>query len=37
MKTWSTIGVFGHIGFAMFVFEGNAAVINIRAEAKHPE
>jgi amino acid permease len=37
IQTWSTIGVFGHIGFAMFVFEGNAAVINIRSEAKHPE
>ena len=37
LKVWSTIGVFGHIGFAMFVFEGNAAVINIRAETKNAE
>jgi amino acid permease len=27
----------GHIGFAMFVFEGNAAVVNVRAECKKPE
>jgi amino acid permease len=26
----------GHIGFAMFVFEGNAAVVNVRAECKNP-
>ena len=24
----------GYIGFAMFVFEGNAAVVNVRAECK---
>jgi len=29
--------VLGHIGFAMFVFEGNAAVVNVRAECKKPE
>lgn len=27
--------VFGHIGFAMYMFEGNACVVNIRAEAKN--
>ena len=32
---WSWTGVFGHIGFAMFVFEGNAAVTNVRAETKN--
>lgn len=32
---WDTAGVFGHIGVAMFVFEGNAVVMNVRAEARH--
>jgi len=33
--TWNTNGIIGHIGFAMFVFEGNAAVTNVRAETKN--
>jgi amino acid permease len=37
IQTWNTVGVFGHIGFAMFVFEGNAAVINVRAETKNQD
>ena len=37
IKAWDTVGVFGHIGFAMFVFEGNAAVINVRAETKNQQ
>lgn len=28
-------GVFGHIGVAMFVFEGNAVIMNVRAETKN--
>ena len=31
--TFDFIGVAGHIGVAMFIFEGNAAVLNVRAEA----
>jgi amino acid permease len=27
-------GVFGHIGVAMFVFEGNACIVNVRDESK---
>lgn len=27
-------GIFGHIGVAMFIFEGNACIVNIRDEAK---
>lgn len=30
-------GMFGHIGVAMFVFEGNAVIMNVRAEAKNKE
>ena len=30
-------GVLGHIGVAMFIFEGNGVVINIRAETKNQE
>lgn len=28
-------GMFGHIGVAMFVFEGNAVIMNVRAETKN--
>ena len=28
-------GVLGHIGVAMFVFEGNAAILNVRAECRN--
>ena len=36
--SWFNIsGMFGHIGVAMFVFEGNAVIMNVRAEAKHKE
>jgi hypothetical protein len=27
----------GHIGVAMFVFEGNAVIMNVRAECKNKE
>jgi len=27
--------LFGHIGVAMFTFEGNACIINVRAEARN--
>jgi amino acid permease len=30
-------GMLGHIGVAMFVFEGNAVIMNVRAEARHKE
>ena len=29
--------MFGHIGVAMFVFEGNAVIMNVRSEAKNKE
>ena len=28
---------FGNIGVAIFVFEGNAVVINVHSEAKNPD
>lgn len=28
-------GMMGHIGVAMFVFEGNAVIMNVRAETKN--
>jgi len=34
-KIFNPAEVFGHIGFAMYMFEGNACVVNIRAEAKN--
>jgi amino acid permease len=30
-------GMVGHIGVAMFVFEGNAVIMNVRAEARHKD
>jgi hypothetical protein len=27
----------GHIGFALYMYEGNAAVVNLRAESKSPQ
>ena len=30
-------GMLGHIGVAMFVFEGNAVIMNVRAECKNKE
>lgn len=30
-------GMLGHIGVAMFVFEGNAVIMNVRAECKDKE
>lgn len=35
IKVFDTFQVFGNLGVAMFVFEGNAVVINIRAETKN--
>lgn len=35
VKVFDFIGVVGHIGVAMFIFEGNAAVLNVRAEASN--
>lgn len=32
LKVFDTYQVFGNLGVAMFVFEGNAVVINVRAE-----
>ena len=32
IKVFDTFQFFGNIGVAMFVFEGNAVVINVRAE-----
>ena len=34
-KLFDIAQVFGNIGVAMFVFEGNAVVINVRAETKN--
>jgi len=31
------LGMIGHIGVAMFVFEGNAVIMNVRAEAKNKD
>ena len=33
LKYFDVLGMFGHIGVAMFVFEGNAVIMNVRAEA----
>ena len=33
MKYFDFLGMVGHIGVAMFVFEGNAVIMNVRAEA----
>ena len=30
-------GFFGHIGVAMFLFEGNAVILNVRSETKDQE
>lgn len=32
VKYFDFLGMFGHIGVAMFVFEGNAVIMNVRAE-----
>lgn len=37
VKVFDPFQFFGNIGVAMFVFEGNAVVINVRSEAKEPE
>ena len=37
LKVFDMAQVWGNIGVAMFVFEGNAVVINLRAEAKNPQ
>ena len=34
LKVFDISGMFGHIGVAMFVFEGNAVIMNVRAETK---
>ena len=34
LKVFDVAGFFGHIGVAMFVFEGNAVILNVRAETK---
>ena len=35
LKVFEPLEFFGNIGVAMFVFEGNAVVINVRSEAKN--
>jgi amino acid permease len=30
-------GLIGHIGVAMFIFEGNAVIMNVRSETKDKE
>ena len=37
VKVFDPFQFFGNIGVAMFVFEGNAVVINVRSEARNPE
>ena len=34
LKFFDPVGVFSNIGIAVFCFEGNGVVINLRAEAK---
>lgn len=35
VKLWNTVNFFGHLGLAMFAFEGNGVVLNIRNETKN--
>jgi len=35
IKYFDAFQVFGHIGIAMFAFEGNCVILNIRAEARN--
>ena len=35
LKYFDVFGMLGHIGVAMFVFEGNAVIMNVRAEARN--
>ena len=35
LKLFDVAGMFGHIGVAMFVFEGNAVIMNVRNETKN--
>ena len=37
LKVFDIAAFFGNIGVAMFVFEGNAVVINVRSESKNQE
>ena len=37
LDTFNFVQTLGHIGVAMFVFEGNAVVINVRSECRQPE
>ena len=37
LKTFDVLAFFGNIGVAIFVFEGNAVVINVHSEARHPD
>jgi len=37
LKYFDILGMLGHIGVAMFVFEGNAVIMNVRAEAKNKD
>jgi len=37
LKYFDIVGMLGHIGVAMFVFEGNAVIMNVRAEAKNKD
>mmetsp|Transcript_12776 Transcript_12776/g.12680 ORF Transcript_12776/g.12680 Transcript_12776/m.12680 type:complete len:159 (+) Transcript_12776:449-925(+) len=34
VKIWDTSQVFGHIGYAILVFEGNGVILNLRSEAR---
>ncbi len=34
VKYFDFLGMIGHIGVAMFLFEGNAVIMNVRAEVK---
>lgn len=37
IKVFDFSGLVGHIGVAMFVFEGNAVIMNVRAETRNKE
>ena len=37
IKVFDVFAFFGNIGVAIFVFEGNAVVINVHSEASHPD
>ena len=35
MIWFDVIGILGHIGLAMYTFDGNVVILNVRAESKN--